>query len=329
MSDILDLNNIPKNVLTTDLSSFNFLLYSLPGMGKTTFAVETFDSERTLLLAFEMGAKGIPGARPVPIPDYVTFLKYVDQLDTDEIRAKYDTLIIDTVSRASEYIESYILSMYGKNTIGECGSHGKAYTLINRFWGLAMNRLKARGYNFVYIAHANEEVLKNSNGEEIGKYYTPKLSSRVAGLVEPEVDYTFLITLNQAGERILVTDNTVKCKGKQRTPLPTIMKLDSELFKEEFIKGIKSKSNGEVINERTVTTVVEMANKERDYKELIEEIKSLGNALQEQGKGKEAIQIVNSLLGQDDNGIQRTLDIMTQDNIQVLEVILMDLKKLN
>ena len=58
---------------------------------------------------------------------------------------------------------------------------------------------------------------------------------------------------------------------------------------------------------------------------LVAEIKLLGKALQEAGKGKEAIQVVNLNLGQDDNGIQRTLDMMNQDNVQVLEVILLEL----
>lgn len=321
MNNILDLNNVPVNALSKNLSSYNFLLYSLPGMGKTTFAVETFDSERTLLLAFEIGSKGIPGARPVPIPDYATFLRYVDQLDTDEIRAKFDTLIIDTATALGNCIEDYILAMYGKNSLGDCGAHGKAYPLINRFWSMAMNRLKARGYNFVYICHANEESIKDENGEETGKYYSPKLSNRIAGLIEPETDFTFFLCLNKKNERIIVTDNTVKNKGKHRTPLPTIIPMSAKAFKEEFIKGIDEKSKGTATDERAKTTVAEYKAEERDYKVVVAEIKELGNKAKEKGKMKEALEIVNLGLGTNDDNSQRTLDAATQANIQMLEVV--------
>lgn len=328
MNNILDLNNVPVNVLSKELTSYNFLLYSLPGMGKTTFAVETFDKERTLLLAFEIGSKGIVGARPVPIPDYATFLRYVDQLCTEEIRKKYDTLIIDTATKLGECIEEYILSTFGKLSLGDCKAHGGAYPLINRYWNMAMDRIKSMGYNIVYICHANEESIKNEKGEEIEKYYSPKLSNRIAGLIEPETDYTFFLCLNKKNERIIVTDNTIKNKGKHRTPLPTIIPMDSEIFKKEFINGIEKKSNGTATNERIKSTVNEYKAEERDYKVVVAEIKELGNKAKEVGKMKEALEIVNLGLGTNDDNSQRTLDMASQVNIQMLEVIKDKLEKL-
>lgn len=325
--ELLDLMNIPKNTISKNLTSYNYLFYAMPGMGKTTFAVDLFDQESALLLAFEMGAKGIPNARPIPIPDYQTFLAYVDALCEPEVVEKYKVLIFDTATKLGECIEEYILSMFGKNSIGECKAHGAAYSLINRFWNVPMNKLKAAGYSFVYIAHAEETNLKNANGEEIGKYYSPKLSSRIAGLIEPETDFTFLITLNQKNERIICTDNTTKCKGKQRTPLKTILPLDVEIFKEEFYKGIDIKSNGKATTKRNKTTISEYKKSERDYKEVVEEIKKLGTIAKEKGEFIQAVELINNSLGQDDLG-QRTLDKCTQANIQVLEVIKRELEEL-
>ena len=324
---ILNVLNLKPNKLTTDLRSYNFLLYSIPGMGKTTFATELFP-ERALILGGELGYKGINGAIGVPIPSYHTLLQYVDQLDTDEAREMYDTLIIDTATKIGSAIEEYILSMYGKDSLGDCKAHGGAYPFINRYFDLAFNRLKARGYNFVYICHAKTVDIKNEKGEVIGQKYMPKMSDRLASMLEPEVDYTFFLTMNGKGERILVTDNTPNSLGKQRTTLPTIIPLNIEKFKEEFARGVQVKGNGDVTNEKIKNTVVEFTSKERDYKEVVKEIKDLGKQLVDSGKNVDAIAIVNNRLGKDDNGVQRTLEQCSQANLQMLEVIVEDLKKL-
>jgi len=324
---MLDILNLEPNKLSTELTSYNFLLYADAGVGKTTFATKMFPN-KSLILGCEFGYKGIPGAIGVPVPDYVMLLKYVDQLDTDAAREKYDTLIIDTTTKVGEMIENYILSQYGKDSLGECKSHGGAYPLINRYYNLAFNRLKARGYNFVYICHSKSEEIKNDKGEKIAEKYSPKMSDRIGGLIEPEVDYTFFLTLDKNGQRVIVTDNTPKNVGKQRTNLPKIIPMDIDIFKEEFGKGIKDKGGDSITNEKIKTTVTESKEKERPYKEVIEEIKFIGKQLIDNGKGNDATTIVNNRLGQDSNGIQRTLDICTQENIQMLETIVLDLKKI-
>ena len=322
--NILDLQ---PNTITNDITSYNFLLYALPGIGKTTFATELFP-ERALILGAEFGYKGIAGAIGVPVPDYYTLLQYVDQLDTDAAKAKYDTLIIDTTTKIGEIIETYILSMFGKDSLGECKNHGGAYPLINRYYNLAFNRLKSRGYNFVYICHAATEEVKNEKGEVTGVKYRPKMSDRINSLIEPEVDYTFFLTLDNKGDRIMVTDNTTKNVGKQRTNLPTIMPLDINKFREEFAKGVKEKAGDKITTEKINNNVVGFSKEERNYKEVVAEIKALGRELAELEKLNDATAIVNNRLGKDDNGIQRTLDSMTQENIQMLETIVLELNKI-
>ena len=106
------------------------------------------------------------------------------------------------------------------------------------------------------------------------------------------------------------------------------MPLNIEKFKEEFKRGVQVKGNGDVINEKVKNTVVEFTSKERDYKEVVKEIKDLGKQLVDSGKNVDAIAIVNNRLGKDDNGVQRTLEQCSQANLQMLEVIVEDLKKL-
>lgn len=325
---IQNILELTPNEVTNDITSYNFLLYSKPGIGKTTWATKMFPN-RAVILGAEFGYKGIKGALGVPIPDYYTLIQYVEQFDTDAAREKYDTLIIDTTTKVGEIIEEYILSTYGKDSLGEAKAHGGAYPLINRYYNLAFNRLKARGYNFVYICHATEIEIKNEKNEVVGYKSKPKMSDRINSLIEPEVDYTFFLTLDKnTGERILVTDNTLKNVGKQRTYLPKVMKMDIDTFMDEFKKGADITAGGQATDKKVSNNVIGFKESERNYKEVVAEIKSLGQSLAQQGKLNDATVIVNNKLGKDDNGMQRTLDIMTQENIQMLETIVLELKKL-
>ena len=324
---IQDILNLQPNQVTNDITSYNFLLYSSPGIGKTTWATKMFP-ERALIIGAEFGYKGIQGAIGVPVPDYYTLLQYVDQLDTDAAREKYDTLIIDTTTKIGEMIENYILSMFGKDSLSDCKSHGGAYPLINRYYNLAFNRLKARGYNFVYICHSVAIEIKNEKNEVIGYKHKPKMSDRINSLIEPEVDYTFFLTLDNDGNRILVTDNTPKNVGKRRTDLPLVIPMDIDKFNEEFKKGADAKAGGKATSQKINNNVTGFKQTERDYKEVVKEIKELGQSLATQNKLNDATAIVNNRLGKDDNGIQRTLDNCTQENIQMLETIILELKKL-
>lgn len=329
MAQILDILNIQPNKISTDLTSYNFLLYSMPGIGKTSLAVSLFP-EKHFILGAEYGFKGIPGAIGVAVPDYFSLNQYVKQLDTVEARERFDTIIVDTTSKIGSMIEEYVLSQYGKNFLGDCKQHGGAYPLINRYYDLAFNKLKARGYNFVYICHANETSVTNEEGVELYKRYSPKMSDRIRNLIEPEVDYTFFLTLDKDGNRIVVTDNTPKNVGKQRNNLPTCVKLekDAKTLKEEIAKGILEKGGEFITNEKTITTVVQGKIEERPYTEVIEEIKTVGKKLAMTPLGLEAREITNNGLGTDSDGRQRTLNEMTQLNYQVLIKILADLKAL-
>ena len=324
---LLNVLDIKPNVITNDITSYNFLLYALPGVGKTTFATQLFP-EKSLILGAEFGYKGIAGALGIPIPDYYTLLQYVEQLDTDEARQMYDTLIIDTTTKIGELIENYILSMYGKDSLGDCKAHGGAYPLINRYYNLVFNRLKARGYNFVYICHAQPIEITNDKNEIIGYRYKPKMSDRINSLIEPEVDYTFFLTLDNNGNRIMVTDNTPKNVGKQRTNLPTILPLDINIFMKEYKKGIAEKAGANMTDKKINNNVVGFKEDDKDYKILVKEVKELGQNLAKAGKLNDATAVVNNKLGKDDNGIQRTLDVMTQENTEMLKTIIMELKKL-
>lgn len=332
MAEIQNILEIQPNKISKDLTSYNFLFYSKPGVGKTTLAVKMFPKH--FIIGAEYGFKGIPGALGVPVPDYYSLSQYVNQLDTDAAREKFDTIIVDTTTKIGKMLEEYILSQYGKNFMGDCKQHGGAYPLIDRYYDLVFNRLKARGYNFVYICHANEIEVKDSDGVFQYYRYTPKMSDRMRNLIEPEVDYIWYVGKDDNAadneNRFVITDATIKNEGKSRTNLPikVIINDGAVNLKDLLIKGILEKGGDMITEDRAKTTVVQGNYEERDYREVISSINALGQELVNLNKSAQAMEIVNNGLGTDSNGVQRTLASMTQLNYQVLIKIETDLKAL-
>ena len=69
-------------------------MYGGPKTGKTTVACSF---SKPLLLAFEAGYNLIDGIRAVNVTSWIDMKNYAKQLKKPEVRAMYDTVIIDTV----------------------------------------------------------------------------------------------------------------------------------------------------------------------------------------------------------------------------------------
>lgn len=95
----------------------------MPKSGKTTIATK-FPNH--LLLGFEKGWNAIPGAMAQPINSWSEFKKALRQLKDEKVRARFETIIIDTVDIAYDYCEKYICSNNGVDTIGDI-PYGKLF----------------------------------------------------------------------------------------------------------------------------------------------------------------------------------------------------------
>lgn len=324
---IKDLATLEKNKLSTTFQGMNVCFYGEAGTGKTTIATQIAGEDNCLVLGFEDGFKGLE-VRGIQIPNYQTFLQYIDQLEKPEIREKYPVLIVDTCTRLLEMVEQYVTSIYGKQTVAEIGSHGKGYPLINKYYNLAMDRIKAMNYTIYYITHSKEDEIKVGD-EVVGYKSRPNLSDRGYNLIINECDYVFYLGYSSKdGERIMVTESTPRNFAKRRTPFPKVLPLDADIFAEEYKKGIEQKAKAETTTEAKKSTVVSHKKADRDYKVVVKEIQELGKKAKEKGILKEALDIVNKGLGTDEQNVQRTLDVVTQSNIEMLEVVKSQLEKL-
>lgn len=85
--------NIEPHKVSRSLKGYSVMLYGDPKSGKTSTAVRF---PKHLLVAFEKGYAAIPGAMPYPVDRWTQFLDVISELETDEAKEKFETIIIDT-----------------------------------------------------------------------------------------------------------------------------------------------------------------------------------------------------------------------------------------
>lgn len=179
----MDLLNLKPNVITETLNDKIFLFYGEQGTRKTTVAGNFEDS---IIAAFEIGYKFISGAIAQPIQTWTEFRNFLRNLKRDDVKARYKTVVIDTVTIAYSMCTDYILSPLGVSDPGDLG-YGKGWRAIRKEFEKAILSIPQMGYGLVLIAHADEMV--ESSTETVKAKVD--IDKRPAAIIKGLADFIF------------------------------------------------------------------------------------------------------------------------------------------
>ena len=320
--------------------AYSYIIFGVPSSGKTELSSAMFEGEHIMISA-ELGGKTARCANSIPVGDYKSLKNLCKTLKDEEAKkALGDVIIVDTVTKVSEYVTNYILDKHGKEFMGDVRSHGGAYQLIDKYFNECFDGLKEMGYTIVWITHAEQQVVKTQEGEEI-PYWNLNGNKRILELIKKEVDNCFFINRipqsDGSVKRVLVTDATANNFGKNKVnSVDGEMDLYKELDKDPR-KSAKSvidnmrkalEGRGNVTEEKGKVTVYEYRDEVKPIEDLKAEVVKLGGELSGIGLRDEAIEIMNRLLSVDFNGNQRTLDDITQEGHETLEIMIEEMKEL-
>lgn len=125
-------------------------LFGQPGIGKTTLA---FSSPKPLLLDFDGGAQRAAGRK-----DIVRVTSWADVAEIAQADvADFDTVILDTVGRALEFLSADLMKANPKfgRTTGELSMQG--YGALKSAFAQWLGRIRTFGKHIILIAHEKEE----------------------------------------------------------------------------------------------------------------------------------------------------------------------------
>lgn len=179
----MDLLNIKPNVVSESLNDKIFLFYGEQGTRKTTVAGNFEDS---IIAAFEIGYKFISGAIAQPIQTWTEFRNFLRNLKKDEVKAKYKTVVIDTVTIAYSMCSDYVLATLGAQDPGDLG-FGKGWRAIRKEFEKAILSIPQMGYGLVLIAHADEMFEESTNTVKA----KVDIDKRPAAIIKGLADFIF------------------------------------------------------------------------------------------------------------------------------------------
>lgn len=177
MANIL---NLQEHVVNSSPQDKIWLFYGSPGTRKTTVAMGS--REDTLLLAYEIGYKFIPGIYALNMTNWHALKDVLRQLNTIEAKEKYRTIVIDTVGLAYKACISYICALKGVDDIGQI-PYGLGYKLSKDEFEKTIGQITQMGYGLIMTAHS-DEVVDESAGVSIRVDVDKRPSSVIKGMAD-------------------------------------------------------------------------------------------------------------------------------------------------
>lgn len=189
--------SITPHQVSRDLRGYSVMFYGDPKSGKTTTATK-FPNH--LLLGFEKGWNAIPGAMPKPINSWADFKKTLRELKDPAVKARFETIIIDTLDIAYDYAEKYVCANAQVDKIGDI-PYGGGYALLEKEFDECLRSIVKMDYGLVMISHATDKVFKDENGQEYNMI-VPTLDKRATKITTRMADiigYSRAVTNSEDG----------------------------------------------------------------------------------------------------------------------------------
>lgn len=318
----MDIFNLEGNVVSKDLSNYTSILYAPAKFGKTSFAVNMFPKH--LILGWEIGWKGIKGAKAVPMRKWSDCAKLTRQLKDERAKAMYDVLIIDTMDLMYEAALKHILAINGVDSINKIG-FGQGYTQLDNLIRDQLLEWTRLGYSLFFISHSTnkEEEIELADGtKETIERYVPTLNKRCFNLVNKFVDNIFfgniLLDEDRKEQRTLFTRETIYYKAGSRFRfLPDRLPLDVDAVNKAIEEALLKEDDSEIEVED-----IPMALEERAFDEVKEEVTEL---VMNKFYPNDLMDEVNKIV-EKSAGIGVKVNDMVESQVDLLEEILIKLQ---
>lgn len=321
---IMNLLDLQPTTISRDLRNKYLLIYGQPKTGKTSFAAEC---PKNLIFCFEKGVNFLPGVYAVDVPKWPAFKALLKQLAKPEVREKFDTVTIDTLSIAWGLCEQYICSQKGVETIGAI-PWGQGYALLKDEFADALRQISMLGYGMILITHAKTRIEKidEDNSRLI---VSPNIPDRAQDIVNALVDIIGYIKVEQLpnGEsrRTLITRETpTVVAGSRLKYLEAEIPFGYTELTEAIGRAIEKQgtNDGAMITDKTqVQEVIQT----RPFEETVAEAKQLWNSLvnkdtENATKIMEKVKVIF--------GYEMKLSEIPADKQDLFELLIEDMKEL-
>lgn len=318
----INLLQLQPHKVSRDLSGYMTYIYGPGGAGKTTFGVAT---PKPLLLAFEKGYNALPGVIAQDVTSWGDVKQILRELKKPEVKALFQTIVVDTVDIASALCEKYLCSQLGIENIGDGGWTTNGWAKVKKEWEATWRAVTMEGYALVFISHSKDKTFTRKDGSTYNQI-VPSCSTAYNEIIKNMVDIMAYIDV-EGGQRKLVmrsSDDSIECKCRFKHITPVINFSYQSLVDalNDAIDAEAKATNGEfVTNEKQNTPVV----REYDFDALQSEFGTIVGDLMAKNQlvyAPKVTQIVEKYLGKG-----RRASEATPDQAELLYLIVTEIKE--
>lgn len=197
-----------------------FMVYSLPGIGKTTLASKM---EKSLIIDIEGGANYIDTPRTEQITNLQSFYEVMVELWKAPKR-EFDIIVIDSIDWLVRLIIENVAGI-DKNHLDETlnrsnGGYGNGKQVLENHVRTRLLpmliELNKKGYGICMLAHADKKEMMDSDGISMDRV-TPKVDPTTLNAFLEWCDAVYYLKKDIGGDRILVVENDDNALAKNRT----------------------------------------------------------------------------------------------------------------
>ena len=204
------------------------MLYSLPGVGKSTLASKL---KNPIFLDLEGGLNYIDCARTEQIVDLDVFYSYLVELWRVKER-EYDTIVIDSadwlvrkvVEKAAGIDKDNLDATLNKANGGYGNGKQALENHIRTKLLPTLVALNKKGYGICLIAHAERKDMMDADGIDTERI-TPKIDVNTMNVFVEWCDQVFYLKKDANGDRYLVLDSDMVALAKNRLGMSGEVKL--------------------------------------------------------------------------------------------------------
>lgn len=324
---------LTPNKVSRDIGSYVTYIYGPPKCGKSRFAAEF---PNAIFFASEPTQNTIPGIMKIDVTSWAEFKKMVRYLKDDEVKAKFKTVILDTVDLLAQFCERYICNQEGVEDLKDI-AWGAGYGRVEREFEQTLRNIMYMGYGLVMISHVTTGTFTREDGTEYNKITPAVGSKRCKAVVENIADvYGWIHTVqdeNGNGKQVITLragDDSISGGNHFKYMVPQVdlsYKALSEAVAAAIDEDEKHCGNSDFFTDERMSLPEE---KQLDFEAMMAEFKDLTHKIQkaagDEFKTKwtpKIVEITNKYLG-----VGKKVSDCTAAQAEQVELILIDLKDL-
>ena len=326
---MINLMNLEDNKISTDLSGYPVVFMGATGDGKTD-SLNRFlrsvapDGKVPLFIEFEDRYKTIKNIRAQRVYSMTDVFTIVSQLKNPKVRERFSGVVFDTADKFNNMVNKYIEEMKEVTIVEDIG-YGKGKKYIASMANI-VDDIRNLGLPVHFCVQSYKTTDFNSGAVE----YRCKLDEPIKNQIFHDAFLVGMVSIDPKSKGDVNADRLITFKKtSERVELKDAWGLPEKMYVSQIKENIEKVFNNQYDKSDMVSTpALEEIKNEVSFDEVKARGMELGSILAENGFLNEAMNVLKTTIGQNEDGSAKMFDDILPTQIDLAQVVVMRLEEL-